>query len=168
MTTSATVSMTPVTAALLQTLLRDRGEFERITGSAIPDGWPEFPEAIEHTLAAAREPGFAADWSMHLFFSAAGELVGSGGYHGPPSDGTVEIGYEIAPAFRGRGYAKAAARALVAKATAAGVARINAHTVAAESPSTGVLRALGFRQIGAAIDSADGPLWQWRLPVGPD
>lgn len=32
-------------------------------------------------------------------------LVGNGGYFGPPSQGSVEIGYSIVPEWQGRGYA---------------------------------------------------------------
>ena len=152
----------PVTAPQLEALERDPAEFERLIGSSIPAGWPEFPEAIGHTLSALRD-GAAQEWSMHLFFSAAGELVGSGGYHGPPADGAVEIGYEIAPAYRGRGFGTGAARALVDRASAAGVQRVEAHTLAVASPSTGVLIALGFHRIGEAVDSDDGPIWEWHL-----
>lgn len=154
--------VTPVTAPQLEALERDPTEFERLIGAPIPAGWPEFPEAVGHTLAALRD-GAAPEWSMHLFFSATGELVGSGGYHGPPADEAVEIGYEIAPAHRGRGYATAAARNLVDRAVSAGVRRVEAHTLAALSPSTGVLAALGFQRVGDAVDSDDGPIWEWHL-----
>ncbi len=40
--------------------------------------------------------------------SGAGELVGFGGYKGPPVDGEVEIGYGIAPERQVRGLATAA------------------------------------------------------------
>jgi RimJ/RimL family protein N-acetyltransferase len=86
----------------------------------VPAGWPEFPEAIGFTIAKLEERPDEAQWWMHLFFDADGLLVGSGGFVGPPVDGVAEIGYEIAPEFRGRGYATAAARAMVAKAARAG------------------------------------------------
>ncbi|MEC4613029.1 GNAT family N-acetyltransferase [Tsukamurella tyrosinosolvens] len=162
MTSSTTVRVVPATATQLEALHREPAEFERLIGAPIPDGWPEFPEAIEHTLAVLRN-GVPAEWSMYLFFSEEGDLVGSGGYHGPPVGGTVEIGYEIAPEHRGRGLAVGAARALAARALAAGAERIVAHTLAAPSPSTGVLAALGFERADEVVESEDGPLWAWLL-----
>ena len=101
---------------------------------------------------------------MHLFFDAeSGALVGSGGFVGPPADGTVEIGYEIAPAFRGLGYGSAAAAALRDKAVASGeVETVIAHTLAVEGPSTGVLTALGFERVATLTDPDEGELWRWR------
>jgi [ribosomal protein S5]-alanine N-acetyltransferase len=89
-------------------------------------------------------------------------LVGPGGYVGPPVDATVEIGYEIAPAFRGRGLATAAAQALIDKAGEQ-VATVLAHTAAAENASTGVLRRLGFRLIREVPDDELGITWRWEL-----
>lgn len=40
------------------------------------------------------------DWWVYPFLDASGRLVGSGGYQGPPANGSVEIGYEIAHEFR--------------------------------------------------------------------
>ena len=51
--------------------------------------------------------------------TAARELVGNGGFKGPPSaSGVVEIGYSILPAFQRRGFATEAARCLMAAAFA--------------------------------------------------
>ena len=45
--------------------------------------------------------------------------VGRAGYHGPPDDdGMVEVGYSIDPQYRRQGYARAALRALLARAEA--------------------------------------------------
>ena len=94
-------------------------------------------------------------------------LVGSGGFVGPPDHGVVEIGYEIAPEFRRRGYATAATRAMVAKAAVAGgVHTVIAHTLAHENPSTGVLRRVGFRFAGEWPDQEQGAVWRWDQPVG--
>lgn len=46
------------------------------------------------------------------------ELVGWGGFKGPPSNSIAELGYEIAGARQGRGLATAATRAMVAEAFA--------------------------------------------------
>jgi RimJ/RimL family protein N-acetyltransferase len=103
---------------------------------------------------------------MHLFLDVEDRLVGSGGYVGPPDDGVVELGYEIAPEFRRKGYATAAVGAMVAKAKSSGaVHTVIAHTLAAENPSTAVLRKAGFRFLGAFPDEEQGSVWRWELAL---
>jgi RimJ/RimL family protein N-acetyltransferase len=89
----------------------NRPLFSEMVGSSVPDGWPEFPEAIGFTLEHMKTASEAdREWSMQFFIDhATGRLLGSGGFAAPPADRTVEIGYEIAPEFRGRGFGAAAA-----------------------------------------------------------
>ena len=153
--------MIPATVQHLEALQVEPEAFAALIGSPVPAGWPEFPEAVDFTLATLRDRPHEHQWWMH-FFLADGVLVGSGGFVGPPSDGTVEIGYEIAPAFRGRGYATAAARAMVAKAATTGVAMVIAHTLPTDNPSTRVLRKVGFTFAGEVATEADGTVWRWE------
>lgn len=158
------VELVPATVELLQALHTDPAAFGTIIGSPVPQRWPQFPESIEFTIAKLREnPGDHA-WWMH-FFLIDGALIGSGGFVGPPVDGVVEFGYEIAPEFRGRGWGTAAARAMVDKAQAAGVAMVIAHTLAEENPSNALLRRLGFCFAGEVSDPEEGTVWRWELPL---
>jgi [ribosomal protein S5]-alanine N-acetyltransferase len=79
----------------------------------------------------------------------------------------VEIGYEIAPEFRGRGLATAAVRAMIDKAVASSsrISSVIAHTLAAENPSTGVLRRIGFEHVGEVDHPEEGTVWRWALAV---
>ena len=134
-------------------------------GSAVPEGWPEFPEAIDFTLEHLQQaPEPHHGWSMQFFVDAAtGRLLGSGGFVGPPVDRTVEIGYEVAPAFRGQGFGSAAARALVEQGVASGeVDHVIAHTLHGPNASTGVLVSLGFEHVGDGEDPEVGTVWEWR------
>lgn len=160
------IRIVPASVESLLAFQNDPAEFSRLIGSPIPEGWPEFPEAFEFTsgfLENASERDRA--WSMHYFIEeATGALVGSGGYTGPPTDRVVEIGYEIAPEYRGRGLGVASARALVDAALESGeVDRVIAHTLANENPSTGVLRSLGFKLTGESEDPDEGTVWEWTL-----
>jgi RimJ/RimL family protein N-acetyltransferase len=159
------VRLVPATVPLLNALNEDRARFGEVIGSPVPDGWPEFPEAIGFTLERLRtapEPDRA--WSMQFFLdSATGRLLGSGGFAAPPVDRTVEIGYEIAPEFRGQGFGSAAARALVERAVAGGeIDHVVAHTLPGPNPSTGVLVSLGFEHVADQGDPEVGTVWEWR------
>jgi RimJ/RimL family protein N-acetyltransferase len=159
------VRLVPASEPLLVALRDDRAVFAELVGSAVPDGWPQFPEAVDFTLAHLREaPEAERPWSMQLFVDdATGRLVGSGGYAAAPADRTVEIGYEVAPAFRGNGFGAAAARALVERAVGSGeVDHVVAHTLPGPNPSTGVLVSLGFDHLRDVEDPEAGTLWQWR------
>lgn len=160
------VRLVRATVPLLTALTDDPAAFAAQMRSPIPAGWPEFPEAVPHTLDYLSEPGRADDpWMMHFFVDAdTSALVGSGGYTGPPADRGVEIGYEIAPAFRRRGFARAAARALIEQAFATdAVDRIIAHTLAETNASNRALRALGFEFARAIRDPDEGEIWAWSL-----
>jgi RimJ/RimL family protein N-acetyltransferase len=160
------VVLLPATVEHLVALQSDPSAFGRLIGSPVPGGWPQFPESIEFTIARLREHPDQAEWWMHFFLLPDSTLIGSGGYVGPPQDGVVEFGYELAPEFRGQGLGIAAAKAMVAKAAATGdVSRVIAHTLAHENPSTGVLRNLGFTKTRELIDPDDGPVWRWELAL---
>jgi RimJ/RimL family protein N-acetyltransferase len=141
-----------------------------LIGSSVPNGWPEFPEAIGFTLAHLQTaPEVDRSWSMQFFVDhETGRLLGSGGFAAPPVDRAVEIGYEAAPEFRGRGFGTAAARALVERAVASGeVDHVIAHTLPGPNPSTGVLVSLDFEHVADQEDPEVGTVWEWRWSLVP-
>jgi RimJ/RimL family protein N-acetyltransferase len=159
------IELVLVTAEHLRAYQRSRSELGEMLGTEVPDGWPEFPEAIDFTLAQLEAQAEPSMWSMYLFVDrVSGRLLGSGGYAHAPRDGVTEIGYEVAPASRGRGVATAAARALVQQAFDTGeVDGVIAHTLAEDNPSTKVLRKLGFERTAELPDPEVGLTWEWRL-----
>ena len=155
------VRLVPATVLLLNALSEDRVLFGEMICSPVPDGWPEFPEAIGFTLEHLRTaPEPDREWSMQFFIdSATGRLLGSGGFAAPPVDRTVEIGYEVAPEFRGQGFGTAATRALVERAVAGSeVDHVIAHTLPAPNPSTGVLVSLSWHEAPGVTTMADREL----------
>jgi len=159
------VRLVPATVALLSALNDDPARFEELIGSPVPDGWPEFPEAIGFALTHLQDaPEADLSWSMQFFVDhATGRLVGSGGFAAPPVERTVEIGYEVAPEFRGQRFGVAAAGALVERAVASGaVDHVIAHTLPGPNPSTGVLTSLGFGHVADQQDPEVGVVWEWR------
>ncbi len=91
-------------------------------------------------------------------------VVGTGGFVGPPVDGRVEIAYGSLPEHQGQGHATRTAAALIAIARAArpGIG-IYAKTLPEDGPSPSILKRLGFRLIGTAIDHEIGLAWAWLL-----
>jgi len=163
------VRLVPATVALLNALNEDRTVFGELIGSSVPDGWPEFPEAIGFTLDRLRHaPETDRSWSMQFFIDhTTGRLVGSGGFVSEPAGRTVEIGYEVAPEFRGQGFGTAAARALVERAVTSGeVDHVLAHTLPGPNASTGVLVSLDFEHVGDTEDPEVGTVWEWRWSRG--
>ncbi|WP_432080856.1 GNAT family N-acetyltransferase [Streptomyces sp. WAC 04229] len=78
-----------------------------------------------------------------------GRAVGGMGFHGPPDeDGRVEIGYDLAEAARGHGYATEALRALSAWALARDeVTSVFATTEPANVASQAVITRAGFTRV---------------------
>jgi RimJ/RimL family protein N-acetyltransferase len=81
------------------------------------------------------------------------KIVGGAGFHGPPKDGFVEIGYGVVPSARGQGFATEAARQLLDIARAANMWTLIARTESTNPASMRVLEHLGMRVTGEAGDS---------------
>jgi len=88
---------------------------------------------------------------------ADGQILGDLGTHGPPdSEGSVEIGYSLAPSARGQGIGNAAVGALVSRLTAVpGIRRITAVTGAQNTASRRLLERQGFRITGPPPDTGE-------------
>lgn len=85
------------------------------------------------------------------------EIVGHCGFHGPPDViGRAEIGYTVFTPYRGQGFAKEAAKALVDFAFAHNQSKVYATVAPSNAPSLAVVRSLGFTQVGTQIDEVDG------------
>jgi len=154
------------TLELLNAALEGRNALEGLLGVTVAEGWEGFPDALPILRASYQgKPGGHVWGSLFFIEVEASTLVGFGGFKGPPSpDGVVEIGYAIAPAFRGRGLATDAVAQMVQRAFAdVAVRAVDAHTLGHDNPSTGVLQKTGFRKIAEIEDPDEGPIWQWRL-----
>lgn len=143
--------------------LRDnRDNFEKIHGIILPDNWPKFPEAFAEDNDAnnGQEP-----FCGYLFIEAkTNRLIGNGGLiQGNKNDDMVEIGYEIAPAFQGHGFATEAAQAMIDIAFENGAKKVVAHTEAVANPSNSVLKKLGMKFTKELPDEELGKVWQWKL-----
>jgi RimJ/RimL family protein N-acetyltransferase len=86
---------------------------------------------------------------------ADGRIIGDIGTHGPPDgEGSVEIGYSLAPSARGQGIGTAAVAALVGRLSAVpGIRRLTAVTGAQNTASRRLLERQGFRATGLLPDT---------------
>ncbi len=150
------LALVPATVELTRAALAGAEVLEASLGAAVPPTWP--PEyldaaALEFTLARLTADPAQAGWRLYFVVLHAGVsgriLVGTAGYKGPPSDGTLEIGYAIVGDHQRRGYAVEAVRGLIAHAFAdPTVRRVIPETLPELAPSIGVLARCGFRLIG--------------------
>jgi RimJ/RimL family protein N-acetyltransferase len=136
---------------------------------AVQNGWaPDYP--FEGSRAAARgfqgrsagqhRPGFGMYQIVRI---ADGLVIGDIGFYAPPRDGTVEVGFGLAPSARGAGHGSEALRLLVGwAAKQADVRRVVARALVDNEPSKAVLARAGF-----SSDGRDGDLLQysWTLPT---
>ncbi len=87
-----------------------------------------------------------------------GVAVGRAGFHAQPdAAGMVEIGYAVDPAYRRRGYARAAFEALLARAAADPLVRTVRVTISPDNvASHGLVAQYGFTEVGEQWDDEDG------------
>ena len=155
-------------ARLLDAALEGSRALERALGVAVVDGWYVFPGSLVRVRDALGDDPAAPRWGSRFFVAGEPpELVGWGGFKGPPRDGTVELGYAVAPAREGRGLATAAVRAMVRDAFAdPGVHAVIAHTLPASGPSPRVLEKAGFTRTGEVTGDHGEPVWRFRILDG--
>ena len=138
----------------------NRGEAKRILGLSLP---AEFPNAgdlagfLPIQLKRMEAEPHRREWMARLMVGEGEGAVGHCGFHGPPHTiGRAEIGYTVFSQYRGRGYAKEAARGLVDWAFEQGEREVYATVSPNNAPSLAVVRRLGFTQVGTQEDEVDG------------
>ena len=96
------------------------------------------------------------DWWIHQLV-VDDQVVGDIGFHGPPADGSVEIGYGVVPASRGRGLATRACALLVEVAWRAGAEAVLAEAEPGNPASRRVLLNNGFTAVDDRRFLINGP-----------
>jgi RimJ/RimL family protein N-acetyltransferase len=118
-------------------------------------------------VQVVEDPASAA-WVTGIVWDPEREqAVGRAGFHGPPdADGMVEVGYSIDPQFRRQGYARAALRALFARAEAEPDVRTFRATISPDNvASRELVLAHGLVQVGEQWDDEDGLELVYELPL---
>ena len=158
----------PLRAEQLEQWTEDVPALERALG-CVYEGEPMTEEPlrgiVRGQLEAVRRDG--CNWLWHTFWLVVRRedrvAVGSADFKAPPDGtGTVELGYGLGEAHRGRGYMTAAAVALCGWALSRpGVNRVTAETEPDNAASQRVLGRCGFSR----FRELPGSVW-WELPGG--
>jgi RimJ/RimL family protein N-acetyltransferase len=148
----------------------DESEARRIV-ARVPgpeDGWaPDYPfggdlAAVGMFLRATEQLGEQRPFGYYQIRPASdGLVVGGAGFKGAPHEGSVEVGYGLAPSARGHGYAAEAVTALLSLATSHGLAKVLADTTEDNVASQRTLTRAGFVLVGTA-----GGLLQYEVSLG--
>ncbi len=163
---TSNLKLIPCDPEILKSAIEGNETLSIKINARVQDGWTEFGVGAlqySHDKLAENEEE-AGWWTYFPIHKQDNQLIGSGGYKGKPLDGTVEFGYEIAPAYRNRGLATEMAMGLIENAFKdERVKTIIAHTLGQENPSTRVLQKCGFEKTEDLHDPEVGVIWKWAL-----
>lgn len=164
------VQLMPASANQLRLLLHAPERFEALLGIRPEPHFCGQAETLPFFLERLELGGEPPEWWLHLVILPEqlelhpARLVGTAGFRGAPdADGWVELGYEIAPFWRGRGLATEVTRQLLVRAFADPRVRgVQAHTEALRGASATVLKRNLFVSVGRVEHPTDGVLWGWQ------
>lgn len=153
-------------AAVEAGLAGDVAGVAALLGVAVPEDLLAQASGLAFARERLAEDPAYQPWSMRaIVLRAERRMVGSIRFHTRPDPeelhGTarnaVELGYGVFPAYRGRGYAQEAARAVMGWAQAAhGIRNFVASVSPGNAASLAVVARLGFVRVGEQIDAIDG------------
>ena len=151
MLSSARVRLDPISPRQARAMLAGRPEPDLPWADGFP--MPAVRGALERIVTAE-----GSGYLLQPFFAyvivrrSDGLAVGDAGFHGPPEDGEVEIGYALVPAARGEGLATEATELLVTWAREQpGVRRVCARIDPSNEPSRRLLERIGFAPDGVRV-----------------
>lgn len=144
-------------------LFEDKSDSKGIAGRGITN--PHKNLIVDSGPLAWRVPQVKVDPSLNKWFvrfivlQESREVIGSTSFHGAPdSEGMIEIGLGIEPAFQGKGYAKESLQAMWRWAVSFPEVRTLRYTVSPDNlPSIAVIKYFGFDYKGQQMDEIDGP-----------
>lgn len=122
---------------------------------------PDCLETLSVSVEYYHRIGYCPPW-IGYFVQLGDQLVGSGGYKGPPRDGRIEISYGVFEIFRNQGIGASICRALTLLALNSDPqVTVTARTLPGINFSSRILAKNGFRNRGIVTDPDDGPVSEW-------
>lgn len=164
---SERLELVPMEVPLLTSLLDgDLSRAEKLGGFRIPAGLVLRRSALVRRIRQLEEEPELLPWLLRaVVIRDSATMCGRIGFHSAPgpddladiaADG-VELGYEIDPRFRRRGYAREAALTLMRWAFERHGQRCFVLSIApTNAASLAMASAMGFRECGSRIDEEDG------------
>jgi ribosomal-protein-alanine N-acetyltransferase len=137
--------------------LRD-GRLTEIAGAAVPEDLAQGVPSEMRIEQLERDPGELPWLARAMVLRDEARVVGSAGFHAPPSNGMVELGYQICAADRRRGFAREAVIGLMDWA-APHVSIFRASVAPGNAASRALVESLGFERVGEQMDPVDGLEW---------
>jgi [ribosomal protein S5]-alanine N-acetyltransferase len=135
-------------------------EVEEALDVTLPPNWLGDDDLLpQWRLEQIESDPTSQSWLLRaLILAEPRTCVGYFNFHGPPGeDGWVEMGYEILPEHRRRGYASEAALRMMRWAhDEHGVEVFRASIGPDNEPSLKMIEKLGFEEIGTQMDEIDG------------
>ena len=109
-----------------------------------------------------------APWLTRLLVRRAdAKVVGHITFHAAPdAAGRAELGYTVYEPYRRQGYAREAAKALMAWGIARGARRFVLSISPGNAPSLALADRMGFTRTGSQVDEVDGEEWVFELEAG--
>jgi RimJ/RimL family protein N-acetyltransferase len=158
---------------LIEALLAfDLPRVRSLGGFEAPRGWPDEHDAdfLRLRLSEIRGDPATARWFARGIVLPAGEerpLAGHIGFHGPPRDGTLELGYTVFEPWRRRGIATEAAGAMMDWGRREhAITRYRLSVSPDNAPSLAMAQRLGFVQTGEQWDDEDGLEYVFERTLG--
>ena len=156
------LQLIPFTLNLKKAAMNDRAKLVVMLGVYVPEHWPgpdlaeALPFFVENMEKAPSEPAW--DWiAIHRLDQ--GVIGGIGFMGGPDEDGVVEVGYDIVPEYRKRGYATEMACSLVDWAFQETIIKVvTASCLDDNIGSIKVLENVGMRRL-----EPDGNMLTWEI-----
>ena len=147
-----------ITVEDFRMMSRSHQEFLTTTGLTAAEG-ALLPEEFLADLVEkyAKQP----EWLGFLALSD-GQIVGSGVFKDPPTEGWTEIGYGVAPAVEGQGVATQITAWLCEYAASHGATTVRANTLPVAPASQKVLKKNGFTFVGIFEDPEDGTVHRYE------
>lgn len=166
------LKLIPCPLEVAQAAITDNSQVETLLRIRIPDDWyaTEVQDFLPKYAQMLTNDPSQLGWGVWLMIHTADStLIGDLGFGGKPDEqGTVEMGYEVFPAYQKQGYAFEAVQALVNWAiTQPNLKRIIAHSPQDHTASIRILEKLGLQQLGTVNlpDYPDALVFKWQLSI---
>jgi RimJ/RimL family protein N-acetyltransferase len=113
---------------------------------------------VRRSVQIIQDPGCAGWITRAIFDTDSRTAVGRAGFHGPPdAAGMVELGYGVDPAYRRRGYARAAVALMLEQVRDdPAVQTVRATISPGNVASRALVAGFGFVEVGEQWDDEDG------------